>query len=407
MSIVINEELFKVKSLLVTPELKKIIEEKKTEISPPLFLVEGLLDIPSPSLLEQGGFIRSRSNQYKVKRSDVRISRKIIQEYNLRKGDEVVCIARRKDRMSRTVNKVIGLNGFIYKEIPNRPNFDEFTAVYPKERYNLDYIRTDYSMRIINMFAPIGKGQRGLIVAQPKTGKTTLLRHLSKAIKHNHPETEVIILLIDERPEEVSEIQITSEGQAMILSSTFDENPKNHIHLAELGFELSKRMVESGKDVVILLDSITRLARSYNICTHSRGRTLTGGVDSEALKIPRRLFSLARNLKDGGSLTVIATALVNTGSRMDDVIFEEFKGTGNMEIVLDRDLADRRLFPAIDILRSGTRQDNLFVPDFEVERVTLIRQLIRHMNNYDAIMFLLERIKMSPNNRRFLEMMNQ
>ena len=405
----IVEELFSSKSLLMTPELKKVILEKKAELSLPFFLEEGLLDIPNNASFEHGGSIRNKQNKYKIKYTDVHVSRKIIQGYNLRKGDGLVCIARYKDRYNTAsiAKSIIGLNGLPYRDGLERPNFDEFLAIYPEERYNLDYLKDDYAMRIINMFVPIGKGQRGLIVAQPKTGKTTLLRQLCRAIKHNHPKTEVVILLIDERPEEVTEMYITTEGMPMILSSTFDEEPGNHIHLAELGFEVCKRMVEQGKDVVVLIDSITRLARAYNICTFSRGRTLTGGVDSEALKIPRRLFSSARNIEGGGSLTIIATALINTGSRMDDVIFEEFKGTGNMEIVLDRYLADRQLFPAIDILKSGTRKDELFVPVSERNRVTIIRQLIRSMSNYESMIFLLERLAKTPNNHYFLESMNQ
>ena len=258
----------------------------------------------------------------------------------------------------------------------------------------------------MTFFAPLGKGQRGLIVAQPKTGKTTILRQIANAVSMNNPDTKIIILLIDERPEEVTEMERTVVN-AEVVASTFDQKPENHKGLAEIVFEKAKRLVESGHDVLLLLDSITRLARAYNITASNNGRTMTGGIDSEALKIPRQLFSSARNIENGGSLSIIATALVDTGSRMDDVIFEEFKGTGNMEVVLDRRVAERRIFPAIDVYKSGTRKEELFVVEEEREKVVLLRRYLTSMSPNEAIEFVLDKMKGTRNNREFLISMNQ
>jgi transcription termination factor Rho len=273
-------------------------------------------------------------------------------------------------------------------------------------RYKLENSFAEYTTRLIDMFAPIGKGQRGLIVAQPKTGKTTILRNIANAVNNNHPETKIIILLVDERPEEVTEMQRTVKN-AEVVASTFDEKPENHIGLSEIVFEKAKRLVESGQDVLLLIDSITRLARAYNVAGSNSGRTMSGGVDSEALKAPRQLFSSARNIENGGSLTIIATALVDTGSRMDDVIFEEFKGTGNMELVLDRRLAERRIFPAIDVFKSGTRREELIVSDEEREKVVLLRRYLNNHNAFEAMEFLLDKMKGTKNNMEFLISMNK
>jgi transcription termination factor Rho len=258
----------------------------------------------------------------------------------------------------------------------------------------------------MDMFTPIGKGQRGLIVAQPKTGKTTILRNVANAVNKNHPDTKIIILLVDERPEEVTEMERTVK-EAEVVASTFDEKPENHVGLSEIVFEKAKRLVESGHDVLLLMDSITRLARAYNVAQGSSGRTMTGGVDSEALKAPRQLFSSARNIEGGGSLTIIATALVETGSRMDDVIFEEFKGTGNMELVLDRRLAERRIFPAIDVFKSGTRREELIVAEEEHEKVVLLRRYLNNYNAFEAMEFLLDKMKGTKSNEEFLISMNK
>jgi transcription termination factor Rho len=259
---------------------------------------------------------------------------------------------------------------------------------------------------MINMFSPIGKGQRALIVAQPKTGKTTILRNMANAIAKNHPNAKIIILLVDERPEEVTEMERTTVNTE-VIASTFDQKPESHIALAEIVFEKAKRLVESGHDVVLFLDSVTRLARAYNIAGGTSGRTMTGGVDSEALKKPRRLFSSARNIEHGGSLTIIATALVETGSRMDDVIFEEFKGTGNMEIVLDRRLSERRVFPALDVFKSGTREEQRLITDEEREKVVLLRRYLSSMNPVEAMEFLIDKMKGTKTNIDFLNSMNR
>jgi len=278
--------------------------------------------------------------------------------------------------------------------------------IYPDERLNLEFDPFNYTTRMINLFSPVGKGQRGLIVAQPKTGKTTILRNMANAISANHPNTKIIILLIDERPEEVTEMERTTVNTE-VIASTFDQKPEAHIALAEIVFEKAKRMVESGHDVVVFLDSVTRLARAYNVAGNTSGRTMTGGVDSEALKKPRRLFSSARNIEHGGSLTILATALVETGSRMDDVIFEEFKGTGNMEIVLDRRLSERRIFPAIDIFKSGTRQEERLTSDEEREKVVLLRRYLSTMNPVEAMEFLSDKMRGTKNNMDFLNSMNR
>ncbi len=256
------------------------------------------------------------------------------------------------------------------------------------------------------MFAPIGKGQRSLIVAQPKTGKTTILRNIANAVSQNHPEAKILILLVDERPEEVTEMERSVRG-AEVAASTFDEKPENHVGLSEIVFEKAKRLVESGHDVLLLLDSITRLARAYNVCAGNKGRTMSGGVDSEALKVPRQLFSSARNIEGGGSLTIVATALIDTGSRMDDVIFEEFKGTGNSEIVLDRRISDRRIYPAIDIFRSGTRREELLVSEEEREKVVLLRRHLTNMSPFEAMEFILDKVKGTRDNLDFLVSMNK
>ena len=285
-------------------------------------------------------------------------------------------------------------------------DFEDLLPIYPEMRYKLENSFAEYTTRLIDMFAPIGKGQRGLIVAQPKTGKTTIIRNIANAVNNNHPDTKIIILLVDERPEEVTEMQRTVKN-AEVVASTFDEKPENHIGLSEIVFEKAKRLVESGQDVLLLMDSITRLARAYNVAGSNSGRTMSGGVDSEALKAPRQLFSSARNIENGGSLTIIATALVDTGSRMDDVIFEEFKGTGNMELVLDRRLAERRIFPAIDVFKSGTRREELIVSDEEREKVVLLRRYLNNHNAFEAMEFLLDKMKGTKNNMEFLISMNK
>ena len=370
----------------------------------PYLINEGTLEI----LPDGYGFLRSVNYNYKASPDDIYVSPSQIKRFRLCQGDCVIGIIRPPKVGERyfALLRVEGVNGQIPTDMDNRGQFDELLPIHPDARYTLEYDPREYTTRFIDLFAPVGKGQRQLIVAQPKTGKTTILRNIANAVSKNHPDAKILILLIDERPEEVTEMSRNVED-AEVVASTFDEKPENHIGLSEIVFEKAKRLVESGHDVVLLLDSITRLARAYNVGAGNKGRTMTGGVDSEALKVPRQLFSSARNIEGGGSLTIIATALVETGSRMDDVIFEEFKGTGNSEIVLDRRISDRRIYPAIDVFRSGTRREELLVSDEEREKVVLLRRYMTNMNSFEAAEFLLDKIKGTKNNEEFLISMNK
>jgi len=383
------------------------LKERLADITPYLsgYLInEGTLEI----VPEGFGFLRSVNYNFMPGPDDIYISQSLIKRYKLRSGDCVVGIMRAPNVDERyfTLVRVEGVNGRFPGDIAEREDFEDLLPVYPDTRFLLETRPNNYLTRIIDLFSPLGKGQRGLIVAQPKTGKTTILRNLANAVSENNPETRIMILLVDERPEEVTEME-RSVIDAEVVASTFDMRPENHIRVAEIVFEKARRLVESGQDVLILMDSITRLARAYNICANNTGRTMSGGIDAQALKVPRQLFSSARNIEGGGSLTIIATALIETGSRMDDVIFEEFKGTGNMEIVLDRRLADRRIFPAIDVFKSGTRREELLVSDEEREKVVLLRRYLATMNPVEAIEFLLDKMKGTYDNRHFLISMNQ
>ncbi|MAL16209.1 MAG: transcription termination factor Rho [Balneola sp.] len=383
--------------------LEKRIKELEPDLGPYLFN-EGTLEI----LPDGYGFLRSVNYNYKASPDDIYVSPSQIKRFRLKQGDCVIGVIRPPKVGERyfALLRIEGVNGRIPHDMDNRQDFEELLPIHPDDRYRLEFESNNYSTRFIDMFAPVGKGQRGLIVAQPKTGKTTILRNIANAVAANHPETKILIVLIDERPEEVTEMERSVKG-AEVAASTFDEKPENHVGLAEIVFEKAKRLVESGHDVLLLMDSITRLARAYNITASNKGRTMTGGVDSEALKAPRQLFSSARNIENGGSLTILATALIDTGSRMDDVIFEEFKGTGNMEIYLDRRISDRRLYPAIDIFRSGTRREELLVSDAEREKVVLLRRYLTNMSPFEAMDFLLEKIKGTRNNEEFLISMNK
>lgn len=283
--------------------------------------------------------------------------------------------------------------------------FDNFTPLYPEEKFNLETKSTDLSMRIMDLISPIGKGQRGLIVAQPKTGKTILLQKLANSISNNHPETKRIVLLIDERPEEVTDMKRNVDAE--VISSTFDEPPERHVSVADMVLQKAKRMVEYGDDVVILLDSITRLARAHNAVIPHSGKILSGGVDFNALKKPKQFFGAARNTEEGGSLTIVSTALIDTGSRADEVIFEEFKGTGNMELALDRRLSDRRMYPAFDIIRSGTRKEELLLSRIELSRMWILRKLLNDMKVEEAMEFMQDRMKRTKNNKEFLDTMSK
>jgi len=289
----------------------------------------------------------------------------------------------------------------------HKVHFDNLTPLYPDERFKMeieDPTIKDLSARVIDLIAPLGKGQRGLIVAPPRTGKTVFLQNIAKSIAANHPECYLIVLLIDERPEEVTDMQRTVQGE--VVSSTFDEPATRHVAVAEMVIEKAKRLVEHGRDVVILLDSITRLGRAYNTVVPSSGKVLTGGVDANALQRPKRFFGAARNIEEGGSLTIISTALIDTGSRMDEVIFEEFKGTGNSEIVLDRKASDKRVYPAMDIMKSGTRKEELIVPKDELQKVFVLRRILNPMGNVDAIEFLIDKLKQTKSNAEFFDNMN-
>ena len=288
--------------------------------------------------------------------------------------------------------------------IRERTLFDNLVPVYPTRRISLESVPGEYSMRIMDLLSPIGKGQRGLIVSPPKSGKTILLQKIANSITRNHPEIKLIVLLIDERPEEVTDMERSVKGE--VISSTFDEPAERHVQVADMVIEKAKRLVEAKEDVVILLDSITRLARAHNIVVPHSGRILSGGVDSNALQKPKRFFGAARNTEDGGSLTIIATALVDTGSRMDDVIFEEFKGTGNMEIVLNRDLSDRRIFPAIDVNRSGTRREDLLMKEDELQKIWILRKILSEFNPIEAMEFILDKMRGTKTNKDFLNNMN-
>ncbi len=382
------------------------LEERLKEIEPQLggYLInEGTLEI----LPDGYGFLRSANYHYAASPDDIYVSPSQIKRFALKQGDSVIGIIRPPKIGERyfALLRVDGVNGRIPRDMDSRKDFDELLPIYPDSRYVLEYQASEYTTRLIDLFSPIGKGQRGVIVAQPKTGKTTILRNIANAVSTNYPKTKIIILLVDERPEEVTEME-RNVVDAEVLASTFDQKPENHIGLAEIVFEKAKRMVESGHDVLVLMDSITRLARAYNICSNT-GRTMSGGVDAEALKKPRKLFSSARNIENGGSLTIVATALVDTGSRMDDVIFEEFKGTGNMELVLDRRLSERRIFPSLDIFRSGTRREDLLVEEAEREKVVLLRRYLTTMSTQEAMEFLLDKIRGTRNNKEFLLSMNQ
>jgi transcription termination factor Rho len=362
---------------------------------------EGVLEV----LPEGYGFLRSQDWNYLYGPDDIYVSPSQIKRFDLRTGDTVLGQVRPPKEGERylALLKVERVNLDDPDKAKHRIAFDNLRPRYPDERIHLESASADLSMRVVDLMAPIGKGQRGLIVAPPKAGKTMLLQKIANAITENHPEVHLIVLLIDERPEEVTDME--ENVRAEVISSTFDEPADRHTQVAEMVLEKAKRLVEHGRDVVILLDSITRLARAYNVTVPHSGKILSGGVDAHALHKPKRFFGSARNIEDGGSLTIVATALVETGSRMDEVIFEEFKGTGNMELVLDRHIADKRIFPAIDINRSGTRKEDLLLDEMEISRVYLLRNFLSDMPPAEASEFLLSRMRKTKNNKEFLESM--
>jgi transcription termination factor Rho len=352
------------------------------------------------------GFLRSSDYNYLPSPDDIYVSPSQIKKFSLRTGDFVSGQVRPPKEGERffALLRVEAVNGLDPEGIRERTLFDNLTPVYPTRKIELETVPGEYAMRIMNLLAPIGKGQRGLIVSPPKSGKTILLQKIANSITRNHPEIKLIILLIDERPEEVTDMERSVKGE--VISSTFDEPAERHVQVADMVIEKAKRLVEAKEDVVILLDSITRLARAHNIVVPHSGRILSGGVDSNALHKPKRFFGAARNTEDGGSLTIIATALIDTGSRMDDVIFEEFKGTGNMELVLNRDLSDRRIYPAIDVNRSGTRREDLLMKEDDLAKVWILRKILSDFNSIEAMEFLLDKIRGTKNNKEFLNNMN-
>ncbi len=366
---------------------------------------EGVLEIHQDGGF---GFLRLKEYNYNPSPHDIYVSPSQIKKFGLRPGDEIGGFIRppKESEKFPALIKIEAVNGLPPEEIRNRPTFEKLTPFYPTEKINLEVPDAeDLSMRIVDLFVPIGKGQRGLIVSPPRAGKTVLLQQIANSIKRNHPEIYLIILLIDERPEEVTDFKRKVEAE--VISSTFDQPAEKHTHVAEVVLERAKRLVEVGKDVVILLDSLTRLARAYNVVTPHSGRTLTGGIDSTALIKPKKFFGSARNIEEGGSLTIIATALIETGSRMDDVIFEEFKGTGNMELVLDRKLADRRIFPAIDLNKSGTRREELLLPKDVLNKVWILRKVLSEMNPVEAMEFLQEKMRLTVSNSEFLKSLTE
>jgi transcription termination factor Rho len=361
-------------------------------------------------VLQDGfGFLRSANANYLPGPDDIYISPSQIRRFSLKTGDTVEGPIRSPKEGERyfALLKVNTINFDDPEKIRHKIHFDNLTPLYPTERLKMEMetpTGKDISPRVIDLVAPLGKGQRALIVAQPRTGKTVLLQNIAHSITTNHPECYLIVLLIDERPEEVTDMQRSVKGE--VVSSTFDEPAVRHVQVAEMVIEKAKRLVEHGRDVVILLDSITRLGRAYNTVVPSSGKVLTGGVDANALQRPKRFFGAARNIEEGGSLTIIATALIDTGSRMDEVIFEEFKGTGNSEIVLDRKVADKRIYPAMDILKSGTRKEDLLVPKGDLQKIFVLRRILAPMGTTDAIEFLIDKLKQTKTNTDFFDSMN-
>ncbi|MFZ2467887.1 MAG: transcription termination factor Rho [Parvibaculum sedimenti] len=366
---------------------------------------EGVVEV----LPDGFGFLRSPEANYLPGPDDIYVSPSQIRRFSLRTGDTVEGEIRSPKDGERyfALLKVNTINFESPDKARHKVHFDNLTPLYPDEKLEMevdDPTLKDKSSRVIDIVAPLGKGQRGLIVAPPRTGKTVLLQNIAHSITTNHPECYLIVLLIDERPEEVTDMQRSVKGE--VISSTFDEPAVRHVQVAEMVIEKAKRLVEHGRDVVILLDSITRLGRAYNTVVPSSGKVLTGGVDANALQRPKRFFGAARNIEDGGSLTIIATALIDTGSRMDEVIFEEFKGTGNSEIILDRKVADKRVFPAIDIIKSGTRKEELLVEKGTLSKMYVLRRILNPMGTVDAIEFLLDKLKQTKNNGEFFDSMN-
>ncbi len=401
-------------SKLKKEELIELLSEEETDITKPTnnapengerykltndgdTIIEGILEV----LPDGYGFLRGEN--YLPTPKDVYISPTQIKRFKLNTGDMIKGISRspKEEEKFPALIFVGEVNGQAPENAYRRKNFDDLIPIYPTERLKLETVPNEYAMRIIDLISPIGKGQRGMIVAQPKVGKTTLLKKIANSITTNNPEVELIVLLIDERPEEVTDMKRSIKGE--VIYSTFDEVPEHHVKVAEMVLERAKRLTEQNKDVVILLDSITRLARAYNLVMPTSGRTLSGGLDPSSLHKPKRFFGAARNIENGGSLTILATALIETGSKMDDVIFEEFKGTGNMEVHLDRKLSEKRIFPAIDINKSGTRKEDLLLSTKELETVFALRKALSNLNTAEVTEQVINQMLITKNNEEFLD----
>ena len=380
-----------------------IFEILKSQVSQGGYILfTGILEIANDGY----GFLRSTDVNFSNSSSDAYVSATQIRKFALRNGDIVTGQVRSPKDQERyyALLKIEAVNYMPLSDIKNRPLFDNLTPLYPTEQLKLEYDPNKLTGRVMDLFTPVGKGQRALIVAPPRTGKTELLKEIAHGISKNHPEVNLMVLLVDERPEEVTDMQRSVNGE--VFSSTFDLPANNHVRVAELVIERAKRLVEMGKDVVILLDSITRLARAYNTVTPSSGKVLSGGVDANALHKPKRFFGAARNIENGGSLTIISTALIETGSKMDEVIFEEFKGTGNSECILDRNISDRRIYPAINITRSGTRKEELLLGQEKLNKIWALRSAMSQMDDIEALKFLYAKLKNTKNNDEFLSIMN-
>jgi transcription termination factor Rho len=381
-------------------DLVRRIMDSQTD-KPGQLMAQGVLEI----LPDGWGFLRR--NNYSPNAEDIYVSQTQIRRFALKTGDLVAGQVRPPKESEKYFGllRVEQVNGLDPEVARNRTNFDDLTPIYPNDRIVLETLPNEIAGRFIDLVSPVGKGQRGTIVAPPKAGKTTLLKTIANAITVNHPDMVLLVLLIDERPEEVTDIRRSVKGE--VISSTFDETPENHMRVAEMVLEQAKRLVESRKDVIVLMDSLTRYTRASNLTVNPSGRTLSGGLDPAALYRPKRFFGAARNIEEGGSLTVLATALVETGSRMDDHIFEEFKGTGNMELDLDRNLADRRIFPAVDILKSGTRHDELLYDEESLKRITQLRRLLSGLTPLEATELLIDRLRHTKSNKEFLKMVDR
>ncbi len=394
-------DLRKQELIMKIVEMQSVASPKEQQLEG-IIISGGVLEV----LPDGYGFLRSPDYNYLSSPDDIYVSPSQIKKFILKTGDVIKGAVRPPKEGERfyAMLKVESVNYTDPDKLRERIHFDNLTPLYPNERLRLEKAPSEYSMRVVDLLSPIGKGQRGLIVSPPKSGKTILLQQIANSITHNHPEVVLIVLLIDERPEEVTDMERSVRGE--VVSSTFDEPPERHVQVADMVLEKAKRLVEAKLDVVILLDSITRLARAHNTVVPHSGKILSGGVDANALHKPKRFFGAARNIEEGGSLTIIATALVETGSRMDEVIFEEFKGTGNMELVLDRKLSERRIFPAIDVNRSGTRKEEMLYDYDELNRVWILRKVLSEMSSVEAMEFLLDRLKTKRLNRDFLTQMN-